>query len=694
MLLKEKNYGREKIRGEKAERIPPAIRINPVAGIILSAGCAMIAANSDIGGGEFPLCVSLAASLNPLYSAAALAGSIASLFLREAVFSNITEIIAIAALVFIKVFMNSVAGKKISPAAGGILAGTVFFVCGTAVAFSTRLRAALFIALFFRGVLCGVTAYFFRISGDGYIKTGKLDLSGDKGIPAAVSYILAAAALFAFNFGPFNAGRLCGAVVILIFAYRMGVPGGAEAGVLTALGAALAAQGMTDGRSVILIACAGLMAGTFAKGGVLTAGISFVLSNSALCLIAGAPSDTVNFIADISAASVIFCLLPADIYSRIIRAKDISRGNLSGYFSDKLSGAARALGEARGITLKTADAFDRRKSRLHQKTGPRETALEQLGAAMDIFEHLGRETAEFGVIDSGLSEKANEILAGTKAKISSASAAYDPDGRLFIECFYEGALGVSAEEISEKLSVISNRELIQRPLREDAAGASGKSSLVWREPSLFAVESGFAGKSGGPEASGDCGLNFEDGFGNAYFILSDGMGTGPRAAVESGMAVSLASRLLKAGVGMKGAVKLINSLLLTKSEDEIFATVDLMRINAFSGKTDIIKLGAAATHIIRNGGDAERIESRSTPAGILSSVDFERKTLRLCDGDVAVMATDGIPDSVFPYIKKLVKDPDMNCGEAAEKIVAEAEKSGAGFQDDKSVFVIRLKKLK
>ena len=60
-------------------------------------------------------------------------------------------------------------------------------------------------------------------------------------------------------------------------------------------------------------------------------------------------------------------------------------------------------------------------------------------------------------------------------------------------------------------------------------------------------------------------------------ILSDGMGTGPRAALDSAMASGLMARLVKAGFGFQSALRLVNSSLLLKSRDESLATLDIVK---------------------------------------------------------------------------------------------------------------------
>lgn len=145
------------------------------------------------------------------------------------------------------------------------------------------------------------------------------------------------------------------------------------------------------------------------------------------------------------------------------------------------------------------------------------------------------------------------------------------------------------------------------------------------------------------ENSAVCGDAFEyffDGKGKLIMILSDGMGTGGRAAVDGAMATGLMSRLLKSGFGYESALKILNSSMLFKSTDESTATLDIVAIDLFTGKTELLKAGAAPT-LIRRNGKSSKAQSSSLPAGILRNIGFDRAVITLRRGDIVLMLSDG-----------------------------------------------------
>lgn len=156
---------------------------------------------------------------------------------------------------------------------------------------------------------------------------------------------------------------------------------------------------------------------------------------------------------------------------------------------------------------------------------------------------------------------------------------------------------------------------------------------------------------GGNEFSGDNHALRELKDGHFVAILSDGMGNGSKAAVQSNTTVSILEKLLESGVDRDFAVKMVNSILLLRTPEESFATVDLTLINLHTGRAEFIKIGAATTYIKR-GRDVWSIKSTSLPAGILNSVDLERTVVQLQPADLVVMVTDGVIDSKIDQVGK------------------------------------------
>ncbi len=124
-------------------------------------------------------------------------------------------------------------------------------------------------------------------------------------------------------------------------------------------------------------------------------------------------------------------------------------------------------------------------------------------------------------------------------------------------------------------------------------------------------------------------------------LLSDGMGTGSSAALDSMMAVSLTEKLLSAGFSFESSVKIVNSSLIMKSTDESMATMDGLNVNLYTGEAEFYKAGAAIS-LIRSDREIIVIEESSLPLGILREVKYSKTVVNLKVGDIVLMVSDGI----------------------------------------------------
>lgn len=188
---------------------------------------------------------------------------------------------------------------------------------------------------------------------------------------------------------------------------------------------------------------------------------------------------------------------------------------------------------------------------------------------------------------------------------------------------------------------------------------------------------------------------------NNYFAaISDGMGVGRKASFESTIAISLLEKFLEAGFDMELALKTINSILMLKSGDEIFTTLDIGNIDLYSGKLQSIKTGAAPT-FIKKKGKVEVISSHSLPVGILKDVDLEIYEESLDDGDFIIMMSDGVLESNEEVNNKekwmieiIEKIDSLNPQTIANMILKEAKNASKdAIKDDMTVLVTKVWKI-
>ena len=149
----------------------------------------------------------------------------------------------------------------------------------------------------------------------------------------------------------------------------------------------------------------------------------------------------------------------------------------------------------------------------------------------------------------------------------------------------------------------------------------------------------------GERLSGDSASHFEAG-GALCLLLSDGMGCGEAAQRESGMAVRLLERFLRAGIDAPPALKTLNSAFALRAEEtDSFTTVDLLRLSLRTLEGELYKYGAAPSYLKR-GGTVRRVTCSCLPAGLQEGAPPPEAThIRLSPGCFLVMLTDGVADS-------------------------------------------------
>ena len=62
------------------------------------------------------------------------------------------------------------------------------------------------------------------------------------------------------------------------------------------------------------------------------------------------------------------------------------------------------------------------------------------------------------------------------------------------------------------------------------------------------------------------------------------------------MAIRLLQRMITAGYNVEVAISLVNRVLLLRSQDEIFVTIDLVVVDLHTGRLDFVKIGCAQLH--------------------------------------------------------------------------------------------------
>lgn len=147
-------------------------------------------------------------------------------------------------------------------------------------------------------------------------------------------------------------------------------------------------------------------------------------------------------------------------------------------------------------------------------------------------------------------------------------------------------------------------------------------------------------------------------------------------------------RLIGSGIGCESAIRLINSIMLAKSSEEGFATLDAVKIDLDTCGLTVIKSGASAT-LIRHRGQVMKIASPTFPIGIVQPADAFSSSYEFDEGDLIIMFSDGVSEGEYRFIKELLmQSSDVKM--IVDEICAKAELFNKNIHSD-DVTVIGIK---
>lgn len=283
--------------------------------------------------------------------------------------------------------------------------------------------------------------------------------------------------------------------------------------------------------------------------------------------------------------------------------------------------------------------YTARQAAEHRLDEVRAVVTDQFEGISDMLSDLSHEFERAHSYDT---EQAGELAAALK-KIgilaSECSCCTDTYGRMRVELRIKdsGKLTLNRRDILRMVEQVCDCEFDPPGVVE----GEGEFLVTLSERAVYALDFGvcqYAAQQG--RLCGDAYEFFNDGRGRAYLIISDGMGSGGRAAVDGAMASGLIAQLIQAGFGFDCALRIVNSAMLFKSTDESFATLDIACVDLFTGKCELYKAGAAPT-LIRRGKKTARASCNSLPAGILQEVGFDHAAVTVGCEDMLVMISDG-----------------------------------------------------
>lgn len=276
----------------------------------------------------------------------------------------------------------------------------------------------------------------------------------------------------------------------------------------------------------------------------------------------------------------------------------------------------------------------------------REAISGQLREVATIIQEFSTELYESVGVEQDLQEDIIFHMKQHHVEVKSVSVVEKRNKR---QEFYITARSVSGRCITTKEAAKYLGEVLGKRMRpsEECKNIISKEyeTILFLEDAKFKVLTGIAKTAKVNESiSGDNFSFINLNNGEMIMTLSDGMGAGEQASEESQSVIELLEQFMEAGFKVESAIKLINSILVLRTEQSICSTIDMSVIDLFTGMCDFVKIGAAAT-FIKRGNWVETITSTSLPVGVFNQVDIDGVSKKLYDGDIVIMVSDGVLDS-------------------------------------------------
>lgn len=313
---------------------------------------------------------------------------------------------------------------------------------------------------------------------------------------------------------------------------------------------------------------------------------------------------------------------------------------------------------------------------------------DQLESVKDILKNMG--SLKSGVTTAprckNAKRRAEKLLSESGASSPQAFVTLDARGKLHIEAYSKTEPRVERGYLGMLLSKAVGREM---ELPEIAKSGTRCRVTASERTALSARIGAYQIPRGKNRACGDCYDAFTDPSGALWVILSDGMGTGARARVDSTMSCGVLAKLLKAGITLPSALEMVNTALMVKSSDESFSTLDIFRLDLNTGECVVYKAGAATTYI-KSADKLIRAGLSSPPAGLGGRLTVPAQKFTVRPGDTVVMMTDGVnPDE--QWLSRELSKPSDPAG-LSECIAKAARSSENPRDDDISVIAIQVER--
>ena len=329
----------------------------------------------------------------------------------------------------------------------------------------------------------------------------------------------------------------------------------------------------------------------------------------------------------------------------------------------------------------------------------RKLVADQLSGVSRVMRDFAQEIQREGMELSFQEKQVSKALEGLGLSVRRVEIHSLEEGKVDIEISQPSCYGRDecAKIVAPMLTEILGENIVVKE-RHCEAQKDGSCTMCLASAKTFEIDIGVAGAAkDGKLLSGDSFRTMDLGNGKMALAISDGMGNGERALLESQSALDMLQQLLRSGMDEKLSIKTVNSILALRSTDEMFATVDLALIDLQTANTRFVKIGSTPS-FVKRGSDVITITANNLPVGILEEIEVDVVSRMLKPGDLLIMMSDGIYEAPRHienrqlWMKRIISELDTDDPqEVADLLLEKVIRQHSGqIVDDMTVLVARI----
>ena len=321
----------------------------------------------------------------------------------------------------------------------------------------------------------------------------------------------------------------------------------------------------------------------------------------------------------------------------------------------------------------------------------RKVLTDQFSSMGDFLKETADKISTVKILDSAKSSSLKTALQDAGIYTDAVNYFTDSDGRVRIEIsIIDRPFETDRKKLKHIIEFLSKRYFSDG----DIIVSDIKTTLVFEEKYLYDVHFGFCRKPLQKNSiCGDSVCFISGNHGTKTAVISDGMGTGTRAAIDSKMTCSILEKLIAGGFSPLSAIKTVNSAMIMKSTDESIATIDAVAVNLYTGAADFYKAGAAIS-FIRSGNEIFIVKQESLPVGIIRNTAPAHTRINLQPGDIILLVSDGVTSEDCGWINDELLSWSTNSMEDLSAHIASLAKlrSNKSTRDDITALAIKISK--